>query len=77
MEREYIPISCSLHDELLSLATLRRRARIVFRDAGREEMVESRIEDVFSRSGAEYLRTDGGALIRLDDLISVDGEPFS
>lgn len=76
MEREYIPISCSLHDQLLSLATLRRHARIVYRDAGREETIESRIDDVFSRSGAEYLRTAEGALIRLDDLISVDGEPF-
>lgn len=73
-EKGYRPIDCSVHDELLALATLGRVTDIAFQDErGEEQAVRDRIADVFTRSGAEYLRTAGGLEIRLDRLRLVDG----
>lgn len=72
---DYEPIDCSDHDRLESLATLRQIARISYRDPdGGLREVEDLIEDVYSRDGAEYLRTAGGEEVRLDALVSVDGK---
>jgi Rho-binding antiterminator len=71
---EYEPIDCSDHDRLESLATLRQQARISWRtEDGSVRTVEDLIEDVYARDGAEYLRTVGGEVVRLDALVSVDG----
>ncbi|KXK54827.1 MAG: hypothetical protein UZ07_CHB004002449 [Chlorobi bacterium OLB7] len=49
-EEAYNPISCSLHDELLSLATLRRVVPVVWKGAdGTEHQTDEKIVDVFSR----------------------------
>lgn len=71
-DKEYIPINCSFHDQLLELATFKSRVKIVFngRDHETNEIVDV-IEDVFtSPSKAEFLRTRGGEEIRLDQIIS-------
>lgn len=74
----YHPIDCGLHDRLLAAATRGRTVQVRFRgDAGELLDLRSRILDVFSREGAEYLRTSEGGEIRLDRLLEVDGVPFS
>lgn len=71
---DYVPIDCSLHDRLEAVATLRRAAVIVYEDdAGAAAETRARIDDVFARAGAEYLRTEGGLELRLDRVLSVDG----
>jgi len=73
----YHPIDCGFHDELLALATLRRECEVVFLDEqGQESTRRSRIEDVYSRAGAEYLRLADGTTVRLDRLVRVDGRPL-
>jgi Rho-binding antiterminator len=69
----YTPIDCSMYDVLEALATLRRPAEIVYRDDD-DAMVTTRdvIADVYSRENAEYVRL---AIVRLDRLVTVDGEP--
>ncbi|MEX2570905.1 MAG: hypothetical protein WD737_06335 [Gemmatimonadota bacterium] len=75
MTEPYIPISCSIHDELLAAATLRRMAEIVYRsDTGDKVTARAKIEDVFARAGAEFLRLGDGSRIRLDRLLTVDGK---
>ncbi|MEA5447361.1 hypothetical protein VB780_02190 [Leptolyngbya sp. CCNP1308] len=69
-------VSCSFHDELESLATLRRPCTIHYRTASDAVVsVEGQIEDFFVVDRAEYLRLKDGTEIRLDRLISVDGKP--
>ena len=76
-EETYNPISCSLHDELLSLATLRKIVPILWRDVdGTEHNTGDKITDVFSRNSQEFLQLSSGIEIRLDRLINVDGKIF-
>lgn len=59
---------------LESLATLRKRARIVFRSpSGEREVRDAVVADVFVRDSAEYLLLDDGETVRLDRLIEADG----
>lgn len=73
----YNPISCSLHDELLDLATRRQTVQITWRDfAGNEHNANAVITDVFSREAQEFLQLSSGQEIRLDQLTTVDGKIF-
>jgi Rho-binding antiterminator len=71
----YQPISCDFHDELESLAVMRRRCEIVYRDISGEPItVEDCIEDVYAKNKEEFLKLKSGLEIRLDRLIEVDGK---
>jgi transcriptional antiterminator Rof (Rho-off) len=73
----YHPIDCGLHDRLLAIATLRRTVGLRFLDGdGVPVEARDRVVDVFTRDGAEYLRTSEGTEVRLDRLLEVDGVPF-
>jgi Rho-binding antiterminator len=71
--RPYRPIDCSVHDRLESLATLGRRVEIVQRRDDAQATHHAVIVDVYTHDAAEYLRLDDGTVIRLDELVSVDG----
>lgn len=69
---DYRPIACSYHDRLESWATLRTPVTVRYRDdTGALVEASGRIEDVYARQGAEFLRLDSGTEIRLDRLESV------
>lgn len=75
MDDSYIPISCAIHDKLVDLAVRKKASDLRVRgDSGEEQVVTGVIVDVFTRDGAEYLRLEEGDLIRLDRLVTVDGE---
>ena len=77
-ERGYRPIDCSLHDQLESAATLKKKVRITLRDsAGRSVHVDDQIVDIFTKAGVEYVKLGSGREVRLDDLQEVDGVTFS
>ena len=73
----YQPISCSVHDRLLALATLGRECTLLVRmpDDSRR-LVRGVIVDVYSRDGAEHLRLADGTVIRLDHIQALDGDPI-
>lgn len=74
MDQPYVPISCSVHDELLALATLRRECELTIAPAaGTAERVRGIIVDVYSRGGAEYLQLRDGSTYRLDQIQALDG----
>jgi len=77
MDQPYIPIDCERHDELLALATLRRPCMLeVDTTDGARMTLEGVIEDVYTETGAEYLRLRGGPTVRLDRIRTLDGRPF-
>jgi Rho-binding antiterminator len=77
MDHPYEPISCSIHDEFLALASLRRSCELtVLLANGREETVSGVIADVYSREGAEYLQLRDGPTFRLDQIRALNGKPL-
>lgn len=73
---EYIPISCSLHDELEAAATLRKTCDIVYCVDGEGRNVTGLIADLYAREQIEYMLLDTGLEIRLDDLLQFNGKAF-
>lgn len=71
---DYQPVNCEFHDIIEACATLRNPiAMVVLKSEGPHRIVNTVIKDVFAKDGAEYLHTNCGKLIRLDQLITVDG----
>jgi Rho-binding antiterminator len=76
-EPPYEPIACSGHDQLLAFATLRKQCRLtVNTEDGGVRDVQGVIEDVYTRTGAEYLRLRDGSVFRLDRIVALDGRPM-
>jgi transcriptional antiterminator Rof (Rho-off) len=77
MTEPYRPISCSVHDRLLALATLRRECTLLIAAPGEPpRLIRGLIVDVYSKGGAEHLRLADGVVIRLDHIRALDGEPI-
>jgi transcriptional antiterminator Rof (Rho-off) len=73
---DYTPINCDYYDILAHLATLRQPAEIHYRQPGSEaQTVTGIITDLQARQGVEYLYLNKELEIRLDWLISVNGQP--
>ena len=70
----YQPIDCNYYDILEALATLKRYVRIQYKSEIDEFIsVDSLIKDLYIKNGFEYMLLADGREIRLDRLISVDG----
>ncbi len=77
-EKKYIPINCDLYDELEILAMHKQHTIIVYTDRSEEKTLqEVLIKNVYTREKVEYLLLGSGLEIRLDQLLSVDGKPFT
>lgn len=71
----YSPINCEFHDVLEATATRRRVAQIRYVDEqGIEQARSAKIANLFAQQGAEYLELDTGERIRLDRLLTIDGQ---
>jgi Rho-binding antiterminator len=78
MDQPYDPISCSVHDEFLALATLRRSCELtVVLSDGQTQTVSGVIADVYTRAGAEYLQLRDGPTFRLDQIRALNGRPLA
>ncbi|MFO7524055.1 MAG: hypothetical protein R6W68_01245 [Ignavibacteriaceae bacterium] len=78
MTKKYTPIACGLYDELELRALRKRKVTLSYRDDNKiVKSIACVITDLFSKDKIEYLKTDGGILIRLDDLVEVDNITFN
>jgi Rho-binding antiterminator len=78
MDREYKPIACGLYDELELRALRKNKINLVFRNSLNEvEIIDCVIADLFSKNKVEYLKTDDGTIIRLDEIIELDNILFN
>ncbi|MEM1215472.1 MAG: hypothetical protein AAGJ82_07300 [Bacteroidota bacterium] len=68
----YVPIDCQYNDRLLDHATLRSRIKLAYQTANGSVEITTVIKDVYTQEGAEYLLTQAGEVIRLDQLLAVD-----
>ncbi len=75
--KQYHSIRCSYYDQLEAYATKRTHCAVVYRVDEQEKTSEGIIVDLFAKDGAEYLKLNNGIVIRLDQLISINGVPVS
>ena len=74
MKHKYQPISCDFHELLLAHATLKQHVEIVYLYQNIEKRTSGIIIDVYTKKGEEFLLLDNETMIRLDFLISVNGD---
>ncbi|CAH9019511.1 Rho-binding antiterminator [Candidatus Nitrosacidococcus sp. I8] len=73
----YIPISCDLHDRLEILATYGKSCSIVYQEEnGGSLEVNDKIVDIYTKNKEEFILLGSNQFIRLDRLITVDGQPY-
>lgn len=73
MEKEYKPIACGLYDELELRALREKIIKLTFQnDKNDNEIIECIIADLFSKDKIEFLKTNHGRIIRLDDVLEMD-----
>lgn len=78
MNKDYKPIACGLYDELELRALRKSWISLVYNDKNNGlKTIECIIVDLFSKDEVEYLKTDMGIVIRLDDLVEVDNVIFN
>lgn len=78
MDKKYVPIACGLYDELEVRALKKQNVWLTYRiSESQENKINCVITDLFSKNKIEYLKTDSGIIIRLDDILSVDNIPFN
>ena len=71
---DYTPISCSFYDILESIATKRELAIIEYFDEAKQQIsVTGKIQNLFTQEKVEYMQLEQGLLIRLDNIIAVNG----
>jgi transcriptional antiterminator Rof (Rho-off) len=74
MALPYIPVSCEVYEILEEHAVRRRQCGILYlNDSGQMERIYDRITSLSAQDKVEYVHLAGGALIRLDALIELDG----
>lgn len=75
--KNYKPIACSFHDVLLHHATLKDEVELVFYVDKVQETVKTRIIDVLTKAGEEFLIISDGSSIRLDHIVSINDQYLS
>lgn len=75
--QKYQKISCSYYDQLEAYATKRTHCVVRYHADDLEKISDGIIVDVYAKEGAEYLKLNNGIIIRLDQLISINGIPVS
>ncbi len=71
--KKYIPIDCSYHDMIIECIVFKKRLTLVYDNHGSPQTIKTTLLDVFTKNGEEFIKLDSGALIRLDYIISIDG----
>jgi Rho-binding antiterminator len=75
--QKYKNISCSYYDQLEAYATKQTQCLVIYYADDVEKTSDGIIVDLFAKEGSEYLKLNNGVVIRLDQLISINGIPVS
>jgi len=78
MSKEYKPLACGLYDELELRALRKEPVKLTFKNSNNQVVIfECIIIDLFSKNKTEFLKTDDGKIIRLDDVVELDNIIFN
>lgn len=76
-QTEYTPIACSFYDRIEEAIVLRKTLSLVYlTPEGVEVEAETRLKDTRTRDDAEFVVLPYGEEIRMDRIVSLDGEPL-
>lgn len=70
--KAYTPIDCDFYDRFEAWATLRTELKLSYNNNGTQTQLTDTIIDLFVKQHVEYMRTKSDAVIRLDQIISVE-----
>ena len=73
-DSDYTPIACRAYDDL-GLRMMRgtpTTLTVQDAEANAPRTITARITDIYSADGAEYVRLDSGATVRLDRIVKVE-----
>ena len=73
MLQDYKPIDCNFHDLILDRATKKVIVDLEYNFSNGIQKKETKFKDVYTKSGEEFLLIEEGEIIRLDQILSVDG----
>lgn len=77
MSNGYQPVSCATEALLARMVSSGEIAEIFYRDeAGQVQQVHDVIRDLFVRAGESFVLMQRRQLIRLDHILSIDGQPL-
>ena len=72
---KYKPINCDYYDVLTEKATMKSYCKIQYFSELHEFITTNAvIKDIFTKNGEEFILLATGELIRLDRLVSINGE---
>ena len=75
--QKYIPIGCQYYDVLELNASRKAVCTIAYFETEKKvRVVESTIEDIYTKDKAEFLKLADGSEIRLDKILSVNDTQF-
>ena len=76
LSKKYIPIDCNFYDRFEAAIVLRKTVMLEYLDEnGQPKTAESKLKDTQTKNGEEFLILPTGGRIRMDQIISLDGEP--
>ncbi|SFR53054.1 hypothetical protein SAMN05216203_1182 [Marinobacter daqiaonensis] len=68
-------LETSLRSKLTRYILQQQMVELVYRDAsGQVQVVHSRIRDLFTRPGGDFLALDKGVLLAVDHILIIDGQ---
>jgi len=76
-KRPYTPISCSFVDLIEHYAVKRLEIPVVYYDKENKVSVSDRIKTWETKDSVEYIILLNGTTIRMDDIVSIDGNSLS
>lgn len=74
---KYRPINCSFYDLLEADATMRATSNITYATDGSEGKSKGVIQKLFAKHGEEWLELDNGLILRLDQILTFNGNRLS
>lgn len=78
MNKKYLPIDCGLYDELELRSIRKQKIKLIYVNEKNEiETNECIITDIYSKDNTEFLKTDFGLTVRLDNILEMDNIIFN
>ncbi len=72
------PVSCETQTLLREYLMSSRLLEIVYRDdAGQIQITHDMIRELFSRAGRDFVCLNRGQMLRLDHVLTLDGQPIA
>jgi Rho-binding antiterminator len=74
---KYKPIACTFHDVIEHHAVLKNLIDLCFIRKKEQITISTKIVDIFTMKGEEFITLDDGTSIRLDQIVSINKQKLN